>query len=473
MTIAPVASMPALKVALAPRARGQIAAALLGLAAVVPPALALAPGEDGVRVRIPISGISDVAQAVVVDPGGNIVLAGSVNSNGSAGGAYSVLARVTPSGALDSTFGGIGGYLDPTFGSIGIARHDLSVNRGDGLRALVRLDDGRYVGCGVFSSLNTGFDFVVARFNADGSLDSSFNGGVGYAVTAFAATSAPDQCNAMVVQTDGMVVAAGVTTAAGQLRVALARYTTGGVLDPGFGTGGLVSINAAATASGASEARAVVQQPDDKLLIAGYALGPGNIDLLVMRLNTDGSPNFITRTPVGSSEDIANAMVLQPDGRIVLAGSAIVADGRRDFVLARYTTAGVLDPSFGTGGLVTTPVGPSDDVAYSLILMPWGRLVAAGSARINTSTAETDLAVVAYNADGSLDRFFGVGGKRMVDISAFADVVYGLASDLSGARFWAVGTAYGSQTTAQDFLAVEFGLPDTIFRHGFETAMAP
>ena len=182
---------------------------------------------------------------------------------------------------------------------------------------------------------------------------------------------------------------------------------------------------------------------------------------------------FITRTPVGTSEDIANAMVRQPDGRIVLAGSAIAADGRRDFALARYTSAGVLDPTFGTGGLVTTPVGPSDDVAYALTLMPWGRLVAAGSARLNTSTAETDLAVVAYNADGSLDRFFGIGGKRMVNVSAFADVVYGLATDLSGARFWAVGTAYGTQTTAQDFLSIQFGLPDTIFRHGFETSTAP
>lgn len=162
-------------------------------------------------------------------------------------------------------------------------------------------------------------------------------------------------------------------------------------------------------------------------------------------------------------------MVRQPDGRIVVAGSTYAADGHHDFALARYTTAGVLDPSFGTGGLVTTAVRPSDDDAYALILMPWGRLVAAGSARISTGGSGTDLALVAYNADGSLDRYFGNAGKRMVDISASGDdIVYGLASDLSGARFWAVGTAYGSPATAQDFLAIEFGLPDTIFRDGFE-----
>ena len=199
-----------------------------------------------------------------------------------------------------------------------------------------------------------------------------------------------------------------------------------------------------------------------------------------MRLNgADGTPdvNFgtagITRTPIGTGEDIANAMLLQPNGRIVLAGSTYDAvAGHRDFALARYTTGGILDPDF-SGGKVTTAVGPSDDYAFSLLLMPWGRIVAAGSARINTSNAETDLAIVAYNADGTLDRFFGNAGKRMLSISTLADSVYGLASDIGGARFWAVGTAAAGMNPNQDFLAVEFGLPDTIFRHGFDTNTAP
>jgi uncharacterized delta-60 repeat protein len=459
------------------------ASALLTLLVATGSATALAPGQDGVRVTIPISGISDVAQAVVVDPGGNIVLAGSVNSNGTAGGDYLVLARVTPSGALDSTFPGIGGNLaSPGFPIIGIDRYDFSGIYGeDGLRALVRLDDGRYLACGTIYSAATSWDFLVARFNAaDGSLDTSFNG-LGYVVTAFAASGSglvlTDQCNAVAVQANGMIVAAGVTNESGH-HVAVVRYTASGVLDTTFGLGGKVDISAAAPTTEDSEARALVLQPDDgKLLIAGYAFSSGNSELLVMRLNADGSldPSFgsggITRTPVGSGEGIANAMVRQPDGRIVVAGSTYAAGGHRDFALARYTTAGVLDPTFGTGGVVTTAVGPSDAYAYALILMPWGRLVAAGSAGISTSVSNTDLALAAYNADGSLDRYFGNAGtgKVMVNTSASGnDIVYGLASDLSGARFWAVGTTYGSLTTAQDFLAIEFGLPDTIFRDGFE-----
>jgi uncharacterized delta-60 repeat protein len=443
------------------------AAILLGLATGVPNAPALAPGADGVRVTIPVSGIADYAQAIAVDPNGSIVLAGAIGGNGTTGGNASVLARLTSAGAPDLSFGTANG----------IATHDFSTNQSDGLRALLRMDDGRYVGCGLYFSTGTAQDFLVAQFESDGSLDTSFAGG--YAVTSFLQSgqgvSLFDQCNAVAVQTNGMLVSAGLTYASGSAHVALTRHTATGVLDTTFGSGGKLDINASLTANGNSEARAIAIQPDGKLLVAGYAFGSGNSEFLVMRLNSNGSPDAsfggsgIVRTPVGSGEDIANAMVLQPDGRIVLAGSVYMSDGHRDFALARYTAAGALDATFGSGGLVTTPVGPSDDVAYALLLMPWGRLVAAGSARISSGGPGTDLALVAYNANGSLDRYFGIGGKRMVDVSSVDDIVYGLAGDIGGARFWAVGTAAPGVNPNQDFLAMEFGLPDTIFRDGFES----
>jgi len=450
--------------ACAHRTCGPITAACLGLMAIAPSVWALAPGEDGVTVTIPVSGISDTAQAVAIDPDGSIVLAGS------AGGNYSALTRVTPTGALD-----------PNFGTLGIATPDFSSSvGGDGQRALVRMGDGRYVGCGRFNSPTTGNDFVVARFKSDGSLDPTFNGS-GYAVTPFTSSASQEQCNAVALQTDGMIVSAGYSSGGGHVHVALTRHTALGQLDSNFGSGGELVIDASASLSGDSEARALLVQADGKLLVAGYAVGAGSDDFLVMRLNAvDGSPdsnfgtNGITRTPIGTSEDIANAMVLQSDGRIVLAGSAYAADGHRDFALARYTTAGVLDSTtFGIGGKVTTPVGPSDDYAYALLVMPWGRFVAAGSARISTGGPGTDLAIVAYNADGSLDRYFGINGKRMLNISTLDDIAYGLVSDIGGTRLWAVGTAAPGMNPNQDFLAVEFGLPDTIFRHGFETATAP
>ena len=444
------------------RTRAGIVAALLALLA-TPCAFALAPGEDGVRIIIPVSGISDVAQGATLDADGNVIMAGS------AGGNYSVLASITRAGALNSAFG-----------NNGIDNVDLSVNLGDGLRAVVHMDDGRLVACGMFFSPGTATDFVVARFMSNGSLDPTFNGG-GFAVTSFL-QSGPggelfDQCNAVAVQADGMIVSAGFTAENGPNHVALTRHTASGDPDTLFGSGGKLDINASATSNGNSEARALLIQPDGKILVAGYAFGPGNAELLVMRLNSDGSldPTFgtggITRTPVGNGEDMANAMVRLPDGRIAIAGSTIVADGRRDFVVARYSDTGVLDPTFGTGGLVTTPVGPGDDIAYSLTLMPWGRMVAAGMARVSTSSSGTDLGLVSYNTDGTLDKYFGDAGVRMVNISDFDDIIYGMVNDIDGEHFWAVGTA--ATTTNQDFLAIEFGLPDTIFRHGFDTNTSP
>jgi uncharacterized delta-60 repeat protein len=342
------------------------------------------------------------------------------------------------------------------------------------------MDDGRYVACGTFFSVGTATDFVVVRFNADGSLDGTFDG-VGYAFTSFLQAgpggSLFDQCNAVALQADGMIVSAGYTAENGAPHVALTRHTASGALDAGFGSGGKLDINASLGVNGASEAHAVALQPDGKILVAGYAFGAGNSEFLLLRLNANGTPDNgfgsggIVRTPVGPGEDIANAMVLQPDGRIVIAGSAIVADGRRDFALARYTTTGTLDATFGSGGLVTTPVGPGDDIAYTLALMPWGRLVAAGYARISTGGPGSDLALVAYNANGTLDHYFGDAGKRMLSVSSFDDVVYALASDMIHPRLWAVGTA--QPTTNQDFLSIEFGLPDTIFRNGFENGEVP
>jgi len=425
-------------------------------------ASALAPGEDGVRVTLPISGVSDAARAVAMDPDGRFVMAGS------AGGNYSVLARLDRDGGLDATFG-VGG----------IANHDFSVNHGDALLALVRLDDGRYLGCGSFDSATTARDFLVARFNSDGSADTTLDG-VGHVATPFLSPGPgglQDQCNAVAGLPDGGIVAVGWTIATGPSHVAVVRYTASGALETTFGSGGKLDINAASAANGNSEGRAVLLQPDGRILIAGFAFGPGSSNLLVMRLNADGTldPTFgtggITRTAVGSSEDIANAMVRQPDGRVVIAGSTY-AGGQRDFALARYTVAGVLDPTFGTGGIVTTAVGPSDDYAYSLLLMPWGRLVAAGSARVATGQPGTDLAVVAYNANGALDGYFGDAGKRRVDVSAFDDIAYGVVGDIDGEHFWAVGTA-APGTTAQDFQAIEFGLPDTIFRDSYEVAASP
>jgi uncharacterized delta-60 repeat protein len=427
-------------------------------AACMSSANALQPGEIGSVVIFPASGTGNGARAGTLDPDGSLIMAGYRNA-----GASSVLARAAA-----------GGSADTTFGTGGLAFYDFNDHLNDELHAIVRMSDGRYVACGQINSVATGIDFLVARFAANASLDTSFDFS-GFAETTFLTSGSGaqmiDVCNAVAVQSDGKVVTAGYTQETGPEHVAVIRYNADGSLDGNFGSGGKLDINASVGPTVDSSAQALLIQPDGKLLVAGNAEGASNSDFLVLRLNTDGSldqtfgDHGIARNSIGGF-DVANAMVLQPDGRIVLAGQS-----DSDFALARYTANGALDSTFGTGGVVKTPIGPGFDVAYGLTLMPWGRLVAVGSARISTSAQGTVVAAVAYNTDGSLDTYFGEGGIRMQRVAGTTgapdEILYGVVADIANARLWGVG--YGVPDTARDFMAVEFGLPDTMFRNGFES----
>jgi uncharacterized delta-60 repeat protein len=438
----------------------------LTLAVISPAVLALAPGQSGVLVTFPISNTSDTAYAAALDSDGGIVMTGSANS-GSSG----ALARITDTGAVDTLFG-------TTLN--GIIKYDLSASTVDNERALVRTSDGHYAACGVFFSAGTATDFLTVLFKSDGTLEGTFNGG--YAVTPYLTSGSGavlfDQCNAVGVQSDGKIVSAGYTVGTGSNRVMVTRHTTAGALDATFAGGGKIAIDASLNSGAESLAQAMIVLPNDKILLAGNAGGTLNhAQFLLMRLNADGSPdsgfgnNGIVRTPIGGVTDIANAIALQPDGSIVLAGSAVAADGRADFAIARYDSSGTLDTATFNSpqGFVTTPIGPGEDIAYAVNVMPWGRIVAAGSARISTSAAGTDIALAAYNANGTLDKYFGDNGKVMaqVTMSPADEVIQALVTDVSHQHFWAVGA--GVPSTNRDFMVLEFGLPDTIFRNGFES----
>lgn len=434
----------------------------IAFCAVSSSAAALAPGQIGSVLTFPASGTSDNAYAAVMDPSGALVIAGSGNSGG-----YSTLARMATPGSADINFG-----------VAGIYNHNFSATLPDFLRSIVRMGDGRYVACGeMFSPNGTARDFLVARFNADGTLDGSFNFS-GFADTPFLMSGVAgmliDTCNAVAVQSDGKVVAAGFTQQFGPERVAVVRYAADGSLDGTFGMGGKVVIDASVGPTSDSAAQALLIQPDGRVLVAGFAQGTSNSDFMMVRLERNGAPdlnfgsNGIVRTPVGTGSDYAYAMVLNPDESIVLAGQA--QSSGIDFALVKYNANGSVDTTFGTNGRVITPVGPGEDIAYSLALMPWGSLVAAGSARISTTAQGSDIAAVAYKADGSLDRYFGNKGKLMAQVTAHADeVIYGLTMDASRTHLWAVGA--GVPSTDRDFLVLEIGVPDTVFRDGFEVAM--
>jgi uncharacterized delta-60 repeat protein len=261
-----------------------------------------------------------------------------------------------------------------------------------------------------------------------GALDPTF--GTGGVVTTDLGSNA-DRVAAVVGQADGKLVAAGVMQDTnGASEFALARYQANGALDPAFGSGGVVKTSV--TRYGARIA-AVTLQPDGKIVVAGSATvsGKGDGAIVVARYTTGGSldtafgggQGFVI-TNLSSGEDDANAVVVQPDGRILVGGNTPNRTND-DFCLVRYTPSGALDKTFGRGGVVTTdflsvePAGTapanSNDYVKDLMLLPNGQIVAAGAADYHFAAAR-------YNANGSLDGTYGSGGKALVAASDVTNI---------------------------------------------------
>jgi uncharacterized delta-60 repeat protein len=207
------------------------------------------------------------------------------------------------------------------------------------------------------------------------------------------------------------------------LGVPSAAGAAAGDLDPSFGTGGLVTSDFGSR--GDFGLAAAIQQ-DGKIVAAGNSSAPGvfAVDFALSRYNSDGSldPTFGSGGTVlsdfGAQLDAAFDVLVQPDGRIVAAGIS-----GTNFAVARYNPNGSLDPTFGTGGLVTIDFGASDQ-ATALILQADGKLLAAGFTQVSATFA-TEWALARVNPDGSVDTSFGADGKVTTDFGSF-DVAFDL-----------------------------------------------
>ncbi|MGQ0591609.1 MAG: hypothetical protein ACT4QB_02890 [Gammaproteobacteria bacterium] len=341
------------------------------------------------------------ASAVVAQPDGKLVAAGTASIGGNRDFA---LARYHPDGSLDTSFGS-GGLVLTNFGD----------GADDGAAALEIQSDGKLVGAGFSNAGSPGdFDFALARYNPDGSLDIGF--GVGGTLRTFFGGSS-EGANALVIQPDGKIVAAGFSDGGspGDLDFALARYNPDGRLDPSFSGGGFRTFFGGTSES----AKALVIQPDRKLVAAGISNGgsAGDFDFAVARYNPDGNldPSFGGggfRTFLGGSSEGANALVIQSDGKLVAAGfSNAGSPDDFDFALVRYLPNGSLDTGFGFGGTLRTFFGGDSEGANALVLQGDGKLIAAGFSN-GAGPGDFDFAVARYNLDGSLDTSFGGGGFR-------------------------------------------------------------
>ncbi len=406
----------------------------------IPGSLHTSPSPGFASGSLPIGLGNDFAYAVVIQPDGKIVLAGFC-FNGSND--DFCVTRLNPDGTLDASFDGPGGN--------GNGKFLLPIGTGsDYARALALQPDGKIVLTGSCSN-GINDDFCVARLNADGTLDTSFDGpGGGGNGKVLLPIGSNDNAYAVAIQPDGKIVLAGYCWNGSNSDFCVARLNADGSLDANFdgpsGTGDgkfLLPIG-----SGQDRAKAVTLQPDGKILIAGYCHNGANEDFCAARLNVDGTldtsfdgpsgfGNGTFLLPVGTGDDLAFALALQPDGKIVLAGTCLNG-ANNDFCVARLHTDGTLDETFdgasGTGnGKFLLPIGTGTDYAFALALQPDGKVVLAGFC----AAVDDDFCIARLNPDGTLDSTFdgplGTGnGKFLIPISPGNDVATALALQPDG-----------------------------------------
>jgi uncharacterized delta-60 repeat protein len=268
---------------------------------------------------------------------------------------------------------------------------------------------------------------------APGDLDPTFSGD-GRQLTDFAGNE--DNAGGVAVQPDGKIVAAGTSRQGADANFAVARYNANGTLDGSFSGDGRQTTNF----GGGDIASAVALQPDGKIVVGGFSQqGPSSRLLFALaRYNADGTPDFsfagtgMLTTDFGGIGDASVAGVaVQPDGKIVAAGTSSGPGGANvDFAIARYTTNGTPDNSFSGDGRETIDFDGRSDNAAALNLQVDGKILIAGSSA--DPGGDTDFALLRFNPTGTLDSSFSGDGRQLTDFGGARDTVGGMALQAGG-----------------------------------------
>lgn len=315
------------------------------------------------------------------------------------------------------------GTPDTTFGTNGFVDTTFpNQNNWATARAVAIQSDGKIVVGGMIR-IGPSADYGIVRYNDDGSLDTSF--GVGGRVEESFGND--DQFKDLVVQPDGKIVCIGwAYNATGQLHfeTGMVRYNSNGTLDSNFGVGG----RATSVSTYGQKMTTLALQPDSKIVIAGSILNAGTLwDYAVTRYNSDGSldttfgTNGLVSMDYGVQDEGASNLALR-DGKIVLVGLPA-------FTVIRLNANGALDSTFGTNGKATATLGVTDFVT-SVAIQSDAKILVGGMSLMPPSTnLSYDFALLRFNSDGNLDSTFDSDGKVNTNLGGNPSINNGGSED--------------------------------------------
>lgn len=394
--------------------------ALISTTVALAAAGALDPTFDGDGIVVTDVGGNDDIRAMVIQPDGKIVVAGSSDGD-------LALARYDSNGALDASFG-----------VNGIVTTDIPGYSSKG-EAVALQSDGKIILGGSICVSSPECDFILARYDSNGSLDTSFDGD-GIVITDFDYYGLTDsKLSAIGIQTDGKILVVGqrVDCCPDFSVISLARYNPDGSLDTSFdGDGKLIT-------SFIFDPSALVIQPDGKFIVAGdvdtHAGLNSIIKMTVIRFNNDGTldtsfneKGYVIINVPPRNESGGNAVALTPNGKIVVVGSVVEIGGYANgsMVVVRLNPNGSLDTTFDGDGIVVTDFGGTTghQGGFAVAVQLDGKVVAAG---VSNYLGTNDFALARYNSDGSLDKSFNGDGKKITSIGNY-DAINAMALQADG-----------------------------------------
>ncbi len=296
------------------------------------------------------------------------------------------------------------GFLDQTFGSFGVGGR---ISSDLGMGKIVLQNDGKLI----TAERDDQGRVSVIRYRSNGTLDPTFDGD---GIAAYSLPGVNPFISSMAVQPDGKILVAGIN-ASPQDDFLVVRLTATGALDTSFGVNGFTYTDV--FGNGFDRAQDLLVQPDGKIVAAGTWDDPGSdaSQFAVVRYNANGSLDATfdgdgRRRIALNTESSCLGVAIQSDGKLVLAGYTLVATNDYDFGVARLNTDGSLDNTFDGNGVLSTGIG-GNDFAGSVAIQANGRIVVAGG---NQPGGTANGEIVRYLTNGALDGSFDGDGKRIL-----------------------------------------------------------